>query len=229
MTMRTVLLFGATRGVGWLLAERLRDRGRRVVALARALQQAEGLERLGVDVIEGDVTDADSVPRAFEAAGRGAAVVSTVSGMLERGRFVDEMGNMLITDAARGWDPYRVVLVTAIGCGETRPYRSRQAIEAFGQIVDAKTRAENYLRGSGLPHLLIRPGGLLDGPPSGQAELTRAVDAHGNIRRADLAALLEAVIDQQDGDGQAFSAIDPTQPSAARRRQTVDPEKGASP
>ncbi|MCG5528693.1 MULTISPECIES: SDR family oxidoreductase [Halorhodospira] len=219
MSARTVLLFGATRGVGRLMAERLRERGRPVVALARVSERAEGLAQLGVRVIHGDVTDADSVTAAFRAAGETAVVVSTVSGALEKSRFVDEVGNMLVTDAARGWNPFRVVLVTAIGCGETRPYRSPQAVEAFGQIVDAKTRAENYLRGSGLPYLLIRPGGLLDGPPSGNAELTRAPDAHGNVRRADVAARLEEVIDRWDCNGQAFSVIDPTQPSAARRRQ----------
>ncbi|MCG5529881.1 SDR family oxidoreductase [Halorhodospira halochloris] len=220
-TTRPVLMFGATKGVGWLLAERLCSRHRKVVALARASERVEALQQLGVSLIEGDVSDAVAVERAFTVAGQDAVVVSTVSGILHEGCFVDEVGNMMITDVARGWSPYRVVLVTAIGCGEMRPYRSQRAVEAFGHIVDAKSRAEEYLRGSGLPHLLIRPGGLLDGPSTSQAELTSAPDVHGNVRRADVAALLEETIEQPDLDGQAFAVIDPTLESAARRRAST--------
>ena len=60
-----VLIAGATGYIGGLLAQALRDEGVAVRVLARDRSRAEGLERLGCDVVEGDVLDAQTLPSAM--------------------------------------------------------------------------------------------------------------------------------------------------------------------
>ena len=64
-----------------------------------------------------------------------------------------------------------------------------------------KTRAEDYLQATGLPYTIIRPGGLKDGEPTGNAVLTEDPMAMGIVTRRDLAQLIVAALDDP-GDQQ---------------------------
>jgi dihydroflavonol-4-reductase len=68
----TVFVTGATGLAGANICELLIERGDSVRALARATADIDPLVSLGVDVISGDVTDADDVRRA--ATGSDAAI-----------------------------------------------------------------------------------------------------------------------------------------------------------
>ena len=61
-----VLIAGATGYIGGLLAEALRDDGVAVRALARSRPRAGELERIGCEVVEGDVLEAETLPPALE-------------------------------------------------------------------------------------------------------------------------------------------------------------------
>ena len=206
--MKPVLIFGATRGVGLEVAYRLRGRNQPVLALVRPNSETAPLKTLDVEIIPGDATCSGDVERAFMALGTDGIVISTLAGRLDDGTYVDETGNQTVIDVARRYAPERLVLVTAIGCGEMMPYRSEQAIAAFGDVVEAKTRAEDSLRTSGLPYTIIRPGGLLSAPATGRAILSTRPTIHGMITRADVACLIERVIDEHNSLGKAFAAVD---------------------
>lgn len=208
MSRREVLLFGASRGAGLALAERLRARGDRVTALARAGAGVAALDALGVATLVGDALDPDAVARAFARVAPGTAVVSLLGGGRDPGPLVDDTGNGHVIDAAVAAGAGPFVLVTAIGCGEMAPHRSERARAAFGAIVDAKTRAEERLRASGLEHAIVRPGGLRDGPPTGRAILCDDPAVHGFVRRSDLAALLDRVLRDPATRGRALAAVD---------------------
>jgi uncharacterized protein YbjT (DUF2867 family) len=204
-------LFGASRGAGLALAQRLRARGAAVTALVRTPAAAADLEREGVRVVLGDALERGDVGRAFAAAPAGAAVVSTLGGRVGDRRLVDDEGNAHVIDLARTTDATRLVLVTAIGCGAMAPHRSEPARAAFGAVVDAKTRAEERLRRSGLPYTIVRPGGLRDGPATGRGLLTEDPTVHGFIHRAELAALIERVLRDLATLGRALAAVDEDQ------------------
>jgi len=203
-----VLLFGASRGSGLELARRLVARGVDVTALLRSESARDALERTGVRVVLGDALSPEDVSRAFDAAPAGAAVVSTLGGAPGDRTRVDELGNRHVIDRARAVGSRRIVLVTSIGCGEMAPYRSPQAIAAFGAVVEAKTRAEEHLRATPLAWTLVRPGGLRDGPPTGRGVLTDDPEVHGFIRRSDLATLVERVLYDPATVGRALAAVD---------------------
>lgn len=168
---RPTLLFGATRGVGLALARRLRDRGAAVVALVRASSDRAPLDAIGVEVVPGDALVSEDVVRAVGRAPSGADVVSTLGPRGPEDARVDDVAHGHVIDAVRALAPRRFVLVTSMGCGEMAPYRSERVQAVLGPVLDAKTRAEEALRSSGLPFTIVRPGGLKNGPPTGCGEL----------------------------------------------------------
>ncbi len=60
---RTIVVTGASRGIGRAVAEHLRDDGHRVIAACRTPAAAADLADSGIDVVELDITDAESVER----------------------------------------------------------------------------------------------------------------------------------------------------------------------
>lgn len=213
----SVLLFGASRNTGFALARLLAEHGVGVTALIRSDAARERLERAGVQAVPGDALRPEDVALAFERAPTGSAVVSTLgSADTTREPLVDEAGNRNVIDCAIAARTPRVVLVTSIGCGEMAPYRSAQAVAAFGAVVDAKSRAESRLRSSALDWTIVRPGGLRDGEPTGRAVLTRDPEVHGFIRRSDLALLLDRVLHDETTSGEALAAVDTAESRCVR-------------
>ncbi|MBK1674041.1 epimerase [Ectothiorhodospira shaposhnikovii] len=214
--MTPVLIFGATRGVGLELARLLRRDGTPVLAMVRPRTDALPLLEIGADIMPGDALDPVAVKQALDALGAQGIVVSTISGRTEDGRYVDDAGNRVIVDTAAIRGVRHFILVTSIGCGEMMPFRSERAIAAFGDVVDAKTRAETHLKTSGLPFTLIRPGGLGNEPATGRGMLSENPAIHGFIQREDVALLIRQVMSDPGAIGKAYAAVD-------RDRARIDP------
>ncbi len=208
---RPTLLFGASRGVGLEIARILRARTTRVLALVRPGSNREDLDVLSVEVVEGDALDRADVSRAVAQLPTGADIISSLGPRGPQDLRVDDVGHENVIAAALFANPRRVLFVTSIGCGEMAPFRSARVQAMLGPVLDAKTRAEEALRRSGLPFTIIRPGGLRNGPATGAAELSTAPDAHGMIRRADVAALVVSALDDDRYLGMAAAAIDPSE------------------
>ncbi len=209
--MRPVLIFGASRGVGFLLARLLRQQGVPVAAMVRCGTAQADLEAEGVSVARGDAFSVADVDRAFALPGPGFDVVSTLGGRGADGRYVDEVGNINVIDRAAARGAGRFVLVTSIGCGDMAPFRSERAIAAFGAAVDAKTRAEEHLKRLIPTGTVIRPGGLRSEPATGRGILTTDPQMHGFIHRADVADLIVRALRDDGTAGRTFAAVDADQ------------------
>ena len=213
--MRPVLIFGASRGVGLLLARKLRGRGVPVLAMLRSDTARADLEADGVRIAEGDAFSKPDVERAFSLLGSDFDVVSTLGGLGPDGAYVDDVGNINVIEEAARRGVARFVLVTSIGCGDMAPFRSERAIAAFGAAVDAKTRAEEHMKHT-LPHgTAIRPGGLRSDPATGRGILTTDPEMHGFIHRADVADLVARALRDDATAGRAFAAVDADQAKSA--------------
>lgn len=213
--MRPVLIFGASRGVGLLLARQLREAAVPVFAMLRSETARAELESLGVGITYGDAFAPSDVARAFAAPGEPADVVSTLGGRREDGRYVDDEGNINVIEGAAVSDVDRLVLVTSIGCGDMAPYRSERAVAAFGAAVDAKTRAEDHMKKKLPAGTAIRPGGLRSEPATGRGILTTDPQMHGFIHRADVADLVVRALRDPETRGRAFAAVDAEQAKSA--------------
>jgi dihydroflavonol-4-reductase len=111
----TVLVTGATGLAGANVCKQLVERGDHVRALARSGADTEPLTALGVEVVAGDITDADDVRRAAagsQAAIHCAALLGGASQDLADFRAVNTDGTRYVLDAAEAIGMRRVVAVS---------------------------------------------------------------------------------------------------------------------
>ncbi|SBV90744.1 NAD-dependent epimerase/dehydratase [uncultured Alphaproteobacteria bacterium] len=208
MTAPFLVLFGARAGAGFELARLARLAGVEVVAAVRPGADGGPLADLGCRVVAADACDAAAVDAVFRGLPPGPWVASTLGGRVGND-FVDDVGNRMVIDAARKHGAARMLLVSSLGAGDSRAFASPRLLAAIGDVLAAKTRAEDHLRASGLVHVILRPGGLVDGSPSGSGELSAAHDVHGSISRGELARLALLCLTSGAHDGATLSAVDP--------------------
>ena len=206
---RPLVIFGASRGVGLELARLESAAGRRVVAPVRPQSDAAALAEAGAVVLRGDALAMEEVTGILAGIGGEFDIASTLGGTAPDGRRADDAGNINVIDAAvASGRVRRFLLVTSIGCGEMAPFRSERAIAAFGAAVDAKTRAEERLKASGLEWTILRPGGLVSEPATGRGILSQDAEMHGLIHRADVAQLAFRALRDPATIGHAFAVVD---------------------
>lgn len=110
-----IFVTGATGQTGGNVCELLIERGDRVRALVRNPDEATALAKLGVDLVKGDIRDADDVLRAAkgaEAAIHCAALLGGASQDLEDFRAVNMVGTTNVLDAAKRHGMRRVVALS---------------------------------------------------------------------------------------------------------------------
>jgi len=203
----TILLFGGSQNTGLETARLLTARGDHVRALVRPVSDRSGLEACGAALVEGNVLDHGAVEAAF-LAGPIDAVVWTIGGT-RGGPRPDVAGVRNLIAAAEQSRVKRVVMVTAVGAGDSRDALSDRAWSMLGKVIELKTEAENLLTASELDWTILRPGGMGSGPATGTAIKTEDHAAMGMIQRADLAQLIVDCLDDAGTVGRIYHAIDP--------------------
>jgi uncharacterized protein YbjT (DUF2867 family) len=164
------------------------------VALVRREEYRAELESRGAQVRLLDIERDDAA--AFAAAFEGCdAVVFAAGGgpdgNKERKRTVDLEGSLKSIEGAARAGIDRFVQVSAIGVDELAPDRG----DVWAAYVEAKRDADAALRASDLAWTIIRPGRLTDDPATGLVSLGPEV-GRGDVTRADVAAVLAAVLDE---------------------------------
>ena len=208
MSKQNVLIFGGTSGTGLGAARVLAERGDGVTVAVRESSDTSALQELGVHTALANVFDSGSVGEVM-AAGDFTAVVISLSGEKGVEQRADREGAMVIVDAAKAAGISRVLMVTAIGCGESRAAVAPKVIEVLGEVLAAKQVAEEYLMAAGLEATIVRPGGLTNDPPSGTAIKTADQTVMGVANRADVGALVVECIDEPETIGGIYHTVDP--------------------
>jgi len=204
-----ILVVGGTRGTGLEIVKLLKSRGRNLTVMARPTSDIAALEALGVPVIRGDALNADQARSAL-VPGRYSTVISTLGARTKEPVRPDFQGNRNLIDAAKAANVPRFLMVTVIGAGNSSESPPVVAKWFLKDVIELKSQAEDYLKASGLEFTIIRPGGLLDKPPSGKAVLSEDPDTFSWIARADLAQLVADALDDRKTIGRTYSAFDPT-------------------
>jgi len=203
-----VLVIGGTRGTGLEIVRLLRARGDDVVALVRPESDASGPEALGARIARGDALNLADLS-AVLGAGQFRAIVSTIGAGNLDGPRPEFEGTRNAVEAARLAGVKRFILITMIGAGDSRDAAPAISRYVLRNVTPEKTKAEDYLKTSGLDYTIIRPGGLLNKDPQGRAYLTEDTRAMSWIRRADLAALTVQALDDPRAIGRIYHAFDP--------------------
>jgi nucleoside-diphosphate-sugar epimerase len=162
-------LTGATGLLGSHIAEQLVERGERVRALVRPTSDARFLKALGVELVDGDLSEPAGLPRFVEGADvvyHCAAKVGDWGSKREfREQIIEATGNLLAASRAAGVSRFlHVSSIIVYGHPKERTELFTEE-EPLGQHLwlwgdfycQAKIRAEELVRNSGIPWSIIRP------------------------------------------------------------------------
>ncbi|MEV6171625.1 NAD(P)H-binding protein [Streptomyces sp. NPDC051954] len=191
--MRIVIAGGHVQ-IALLLERELRAAGHTAVGLIRKPEQVPDVTATGAEAVVLDLesADLDAVAQVLEGADAAvfAAGAGPNSGVLRKDT-VDRGASVLLADAAERAGVRRFLQISGMGV-DTPPTQ-------FGggdwpAYFSAKAAAEDDLRGRDLDWVILRPGGLTDGPGVGRVTLTDKVSDLGSVPRADVAAVIVALL-----------------------------------
>jgi len=183
------------------------------VALVRREEYRSELESRGAEVRLLDIERDDAAAFAAVFDGCDAVVFAAgggPDGNRERKRTVDLEGSLKSIDGARSVGIERFVQVSAINVDAALPDGTDDVWRAY---VEAKRDADAALRASGLAWTIIRPGRLTDDPATGLVALGPDVE-RGDVTRADVAAVLAALLDEPGTVGKQWNLVNGDVPVA---------------
>jgi uncharacterized protein YbjT (DUF2867 family) len=90
--------------------------------------------------------------------------------------------------------------------------------EVWAAYIAAKTAAEDDLRARDLDWTIVRPGGLTDDPATGRVLLASSPVPRGTVPRADVAAVIVALLDQPGTRHQTLELVSGDSPIEAAVR-----------
>jgi 2-alkyl-3-oxoalkanoate reductase len=165
----TVLVTGATGFVGSHIAEALARRGDTVRALARSSADTAILEKAGIAIVRGDLSDPESLKAAVDGVDVVVHCAAKVGdwGPVDEYRTVNVEGLRTLLDATLGKPLHRFVQVSTLGVYEARHhYQTDETeplpdkhVDGYTQSkVEAERLALQYHRKQAVPVTVLRPG-----------------------------------------------------------------------
>jgi putative NADH-flavin reductase len=196
--MTTVLVIGASRGIGLATVRALLAAGHSVRALARGASRIP-IEDQRLEKLDGDALDRATIDRALagtDAVIQSLGVAFTFDALL-KGTTLFSKATRIIADAMRANGVRRLVVVTGLGAGDSRGhggflYDAVLFPLLLKRVYDDKDVAEQIVRASGLDWTIVRPGLLTNGPATGTYQVLVEPTSWraGTISRADVADFL---------------------------------------
>ena len=143
-----ILVAGGTGFVGTHVVHAFRAAELPVRVLARRPEKQDQLRAWGCEVVQGDLTDPDSLGRAVEGCDTVVHLVAILLGSRDAFERIMVQGTRDLVEAAKGAGVKRLVLMSALGTEEgheVTPY------------YHAKWEEEQAVKYSGLEHVIFRP------------------------------------------------------------------------
>jgi uncharacterized protein YbjT (DUF2867 family) len=210
-----IVIAGGHGKVALLLERLLAERGDQAVGLIRNPAQAGDVRQAGAEAVVCDLEAASAGDVAELLAGADAVVFAAGAGPgsgVARKDSVDRAASVLMADAAGQAGVRRFVQVSSMGAGQPpRPGTD----EVWAAYITAKTAAETDLRGRDLDWTILRPGGLTDTPATGRVRLAPPPLPAGTVPRADVAAVIAALLDEPGTGHQTLELTGGDSPIAA--------------
>lgn len=181
-------LFGATGGTGQQIAAQALAAGHSVQALARNPERLP-FHDPRLTVISGDVLDAHAVDKTIAEVD---AVIVTLGNTANNPDWIVSNGTQVIVDAMKQRRIRRLIVISSIGVGDSKdqvPFAFKILMKTVvKKPMEDKECQEQIVRTSGLDWTIVRPGGLTNGPRTGQYRfgLDPKITA-GQVSRADVA------------------------------------------
>ena len=210
-----VVIAGGHGKIALLLERLLAERGDEAVGLIRNPAQVADVQKAGAEAVVCDLEAASADELAALLSGADAVVFAAGAGPgsgAPRKDSVDRAASALMADAAQRAGVGRFVQVSSMGAGQPpRPGSD----EVWAAYITAKTAAEADLRARNLDWTILRPGGLTDAPATGRIRLALPPVPRGSIPRADVAAVITALLDNPGTRHQTLELVGGDSPVAA--------------
>jgi len=212
--MRVVIVGGHGK-IALLLERLLAERGDQAVGLIRNPAHVGDVQKAGAEAVVCDLEAASAEDVAVLLAGADAVVFAAGAGPgsgAPRKDSVDRGASVLMADAAERAGVRRFVQISSMGTGQPpRPGTD----EVWAAYISAKTAAEDDLRARDLDWTILRPGRLTDAPPTGRIRLAPPPVPRDTVPRADVAAVVVALLDNPGTRHQTLELVGGDSPVAA--------------
>jgi uncharacterized protein YbjT (DUF2867 family) len=204
-----VVIAGGHGKIALILERLLSARGDSVAGLIRNPAQVADLEAAGAEALIVDLEKASVAEVAGHVRGADAVVFAAGAGPgsgAARKETVDRDAAILLADAALDAGVSRYLMVSAIGAN--RRIDDAASDPVFAAYLRAKAAADEAIqaRTALSSATIVRPGHLTDEEGTGRVTIAESTE-YGNIPRADVAAVLVALLDAPNTGGHAFDLI----------------------
>ena len=209
-----VVIAGGHGKIALLLERLLTERGDQAVALIRNPAHVTDARKAGAEAVICDLEAASADEVAVLLAGADAVVFAAGAGPgsgAPRKDSVDRAGSVLMAEAAERAGVRRFVQVSSMGAGQPPRPGTDEVRSAY---ITAKTAAEADLRARDLDWTILRPGGLTDAPATGRVRLAPPPVPAGTVPRADVAAVIAALLDNPGTQHQTLELVSGNSPVA---------------
>mmetsp|Transcript_1543 Transcript_1543/g.1736 ORF Transcript_1543/g.1736 Transcript_1543/m.1736 type:complete len:248 (-) Transcript_1543:38-781(-) len=229
-----VLVVGATGGLGRLLVAKLQAQQYSVRALVSDKTRASELLGDDCELIEGDVSNIESIKQAsknvqhciYTASGKSYFYMTNWFNR-RAPYYVDYMGVKNVADELKRQEfDGRFLLVSSMFV--TRPYSVVYILlqTMVGGVMSAKRIGEQYLRSCGLNYTIVRPGGLVDKLGSKNIQIDQGDNTSGSISREDVASVCIEALTRQETNRTTFEIISKDGPTPESKEDFDDLFKG---
>jgi uncharacterized protein YbjT (DUF2867 family) len=209
------IIIGGHGKVALLLHPLLASREEPPTAVIRNADHVEEVEAAGATALVADVERMDEDDLAAMLGGHDAVVWSAGAGggSPERTYAVDRDAAIRTMGAAERAGARRFVMVSYFGAG---PDHGVDPSDSFYAYAEAKTAADGALQRSDLDWTILRPSRLTLDAPTGRIDAAAA--SAGSVARADVAAVIDAVLQEPASVGRiiAFNTGDVSIAEAVR-------------
>lgn len=163
-----LLIFGATGGTGRALVALALEQDHAVTAFARNPAAIETTHPR-LRVVKGDILDRASIDAAMQGQ---EAVVSALGTRNFKPNTIVSEGTRNILQSMEAAGIRRFICETSLGVGDSKNQTGlifKLLLQPLlKNVFEDKERQETLIRQSGLDWIIVRPGGLTDGPRTGQ-------------------------------------------------------------
>lgn len=205
--MEKILIVGATGSTGKRVIEILNStQSFEPIAMIRKQEQQSIFDDMEVKSVLADLEQDDfsealkGVKKVIFAAGSGSKTGP------DKTTAVDEQGAIKVIDAAKKAKVKKFIMLSAMDADEPSKHKELE------HYLEAKAKADEHLRNSGLNYTIVRPGRLTDDMGMGKVKLAKKLNEAGEIARDDVAFLLIMSLADPLVQNMTFEAIEGEEP-----------------
>jgi uncharacterized protein YbjT (DUF2867 family) len=204
--MSRIVVVGGHGRTGILIVEQLVRAGHAVVATIRNPKHMADMVKRGAETVVLDL-EASTGPD-FQAQFRGAdAIVFAAGSGTGESSALDRTGTIKTIRAAESAGVARYVTIASIGASTGLKLTGEWATEEMRDYYKQKRAANKHLRESDLDWTILEPTELTDAKPTGKLTLSEDALDGKPIARADVAAMVVAVLAQPKTAGHTYQLV----------------------